>query len=179
MTALRQDSQGIAATLSDAEGHETTVRAAWLLGCDGARSAVRHALNLPFEGAEYEEKFLLADVRIEWDQSNDEGQFVLTPEGPVLAFPFPEAGRWRLVDTSGAVQSDDPGTVVDFFQRQLAEHGFPRGGGQRSGLGLLLQNSPSRRGTIPRRALLRRGRRGAHPQPGGWPGHEHGHPGRL
>jgi hypothetical protein len=47
---------------------------------------------------------------------------VLVPEGPILAFPFPEAGRWRLVDTSGTLQSDDPAQVVAWFQTALAEH---------------------------------------------------------
>ena len=38
------------------------LRASFVVGCDGAHSAVRHLLNLPFEGAEYEDSFLLADI---------------------------------------------------------------------------------------------------------------------
>ena len=36
--------------------------ASYVVGCDGAHSAVRHLLNLPFEGAEYNDTFMLADV---------------------------------------------------------------------------------------------------------------------
>src|SRR5262249_55044898 len=43
-------------------GSRTTTSAAFLVGCDGAHSAVRHGLGIPFEGAAYEDSFLLADV---------------------------------------------------------------------------------------------------------------------
>ena len=46
----------------DRDGRRSEVSAAFVVGCDGAHSAVRHLLNLPFEGAQYEDLFLLADV---------------------------------------------------------------------------------------------------------------------
>jgi 3-(3-hydroxy-phenyl)propionate hydroxylase len=36
--------------------------AAWLLACDGARSTIRQALALPFEGQVFNDRFLIADV---------------------------------------------------------------------------------------------------------------------
>ena len=36
--------------------------AAYVVGSDGAHSAVRHLLKLPFAGAEYDDSFILADV---------------------------------------------------------------------------------------------------------------------
>src|SRR6516162_8321372 len=50
----------VTATL-DQKGHTLEVTAQFVVGCDGAHSAVRHLLNLPFEGAEYEALFILAD----------------------------------------------------------------------------------------------------------------------
>ena len=38
------------------------LRVSIVVGCDGAYSAVRHQLNLPFEGAEYRGWFLLAYI---------------------------------------------------------------------------------------------------------------------
>ncbi len=126
LSALRQDATGATATLTDSGGRAVEVRTPWLVGCDGARSAVRKALGIPFEGAEYEENFLLADVRIDWDGAVDEITIILTPGGPVLAFPFPEEGRWRLVETSADTTADaDPGRVVARFQAILREHGRP------------------------------------------------------
>jgi len=37
--------------LRHADGHEETVSADWLVGCDGAHSAVRHGLGAPFAGS--------------------------------------------------------------------------------------------------------------------------------
>ncbi len=37
----------------DRKGQHTELRAAFVVGCDGAHSTVRHLLNLPFEGAQY------------------------------------------------------------------------------------------------------------------------------
>ena len=39
----------------------------WLLACDGARSTVRHALGLGFEGRVFKDKFLITDVRMDAD----------------------------------------------------------------------------------------------------------------
>jgi 3-(3-hydroxy-phenyl)propionate hydroxylase len=38
------------------------LRAEWLLACDGARSAIRRALDLPFFGQVFRDRFLIADV---------------------------------------------------------------------------------------------------------------------
>lgn len=56
-----QDDYGVNATIEH-RGESTEIRAAVVVGCDGAHSTVRHQLNLPFEGAEYQASFLLADV---------------------------------------------------------------------------------------------------------------------
>jgi 3-(3-hydroxy-phenyl)propionate hydroxylase len=40
------------------------VAADWLVACDGAHSSVRRQLGLAFEGRTFEDKFLIADVRI-------------------------------------------------------------------------------------------------------------------
>jgi 3-(3-hydroxy-phenyl)propionate hydroxylase len=39
-----------------------TLRAEWLLACDGARSFIRESLGLPFEGQVFRDRFLIADV---------------------------------------------------------------------------------------------------------------------
>jgi len=41
-----------------------TQHADWILACDGARSFIRRALNLPFEGQVFRDRFLIADVRM-------------------------------------------------------------------------------------------------------------------
>jgi 2-polyprenyl-6-methoxyphenol hydroxylase-like FAD-dependent oxidoreductase len=126
LTDLRQDDRGVTATLAGPDGGGHEVRAGWLVGCDGASSTVRHRLGLGFEGAEYEEAFLLADVRITWAVPADEAQLLYPPGGGVLAaFPLPEPDRWRVVDATGAVTSDDPAQVVGRFVELLHAAGHP------------------------------------------------------
>lgn len=40
-----------------------TLEAAWLVACDGVRSALRHLLELPFPGEVFHDQFLIADIR--------------------------------------------------------------------------------------------------------------------
>ncbi len=117
LTGFTQDDGGVTAALAGPDGRVETLRARWLVGCDGARSAVRHHLGLRFEGAEYEERFLLADLRIGWGLPGDEVHVWLSADGGgVAAIPLPGEGRWRLIDATGAVETDDPGRVVDRFR---------------------------------------------------------------
>ncbi len=63
LTRFTQDGTGVTATLSRDGGSET-VRASYLVGCDGGRSVVRKALGIPFTGTTDEDlRVLLADVR--------------------------------------------------------------------------------------------------------------------
>ncbi len=122
LVAFTQNKEGVTATLRHAQGEEQ-VRSQWLIGCDGASSLVRHGLKLPFEGSDYEETFLLADVQIDWDLPADQLHIFLTPEGTVVAFPYPTAGRWRIVNTHGEGQSTEPEQVVQHFQEKLHANG--------------------------------------------------------
>jgi 3-(3-hydroxy-phenyl)propionate hydroxylase len=48
-----------------------TLQAGWLVAADGARSTVRGALGLAFDGQVFEEKFLIADIRMKADYPSD------------------------------------------------------------------------------------------------------------
>ena len=116
---------GVEATVKSPSGESNRERADWLVGCDGAHSIVRHGLQMSFEGAAYPETFLLADVAVDWDMPQDQAQILLTPDGALPAFPFHEKGRWRLIDTSGKFDSNEPAAVVSYFQDALRGNGHP------------------------------------------------------
>ena len=93
---MEQDDRGATATLQRPDGTEETLRCAYVVGCDGAHSAVRHALGLPFAGEEYPEGFLLADVRVAWPRSPRE-LHAFIHDGRILGvIPLPD-GYWRLI----------------------------------------------------------------------------------
>jgi 3-(3-hydroxy-phenyl)propionate hydroxylase len=49
----------------DAGGRRQTVRADWLIACDGGRSTVREAMGLKLEGMQYEGRYVIVDIEQE------------------------------------------------------------------------------------------------------------------
>ena len=96
LTAAEQDESGIRATLAGPDGRTEAVEAAWLAGCDGAHSAVRHALGIGFPGGSYDQLFYVADVAIEGgfiaDMSVTIGTDLLA-----LMMPVRATGMQRLI----------------------------------------------------------------------------------
>ena len=102
----------------DRRGTRASLRAAYVVGCDGAHSAVRHLLHLPFEGGSYPDSFLLADVETNDALPADELQLCPSERGPLALFPM-SATRRRIVATIPAPEGDAPSLEV--VRRVLAE----------------------------------------------------------
>lgn len=97
LRALREGPSGVDAELLRADGRLETCRAAWLVGCDGARSDVRRALGVTLEGDSTGEVFVLADVALESTLVDGEGYNVLAREGVLLIVPMQTPGLVRLI----------------------------------------------------------------------------------
>ena len=91
---------GIVANVST-DTAAVAVEARWLVGCDGMHSTVREHAGIPFEGAAYEQGFVLADVRMSWPLSRAEVTLFYSPQGLVVVAPLPE-DRFRIVATDAA-----------------------------------------------------------------------------
>ena len=66
VTGFEQDLDGVTAATLQATSASGTVRAAYLVCADGAHSAVRKGLGLRFQGAAFEERYMLGDVEVGW-----------------------------------------------------------------------------------------------------------------
>lgn len=66
VTALEQCNDGARVTIETPDG-PYRLDADWLIAADGARSTVRSLLGLDFSGVTFEDKFLIADVRMAAD----------------------------------------------------------------------------------------------------------------
>src|SRR6516225_7510078 len=88
LVGLSQTEDRVVAVIRGSDGGEELVESNWLVGCDGAHSGVRHALNLSFEGEEYSETFLLADVRVQSSLDRIHIHLFLADDGIVGVFPF-------------------------------------------------------------------------------------------
>jgi 2-polyprenyl-6-methoxyphenol hydroxylase-like FAD-dependent oxidoreductase len=97
LVGLAQTTDRVIARLKQPDGTIREVSAAWVAGCDGARSAVRELNGIAFHGAPYEHVFFVADTRITGPMVPDELNVYLWREGFHLFFPMRGADHWRLV----------------------------------------------------------------------------------
>ncbi len=96
LVAFADDSRQITASLRDTSGQAHTVRAAYLVGCDGAHSTVRHLLGVPFAGHPYPFDWLLADTQVDWDGRPDRVHIFATAAGqPLFCVPI-TPDLWRI-----------------------------------------------------------------------------------
>src|SRR4051794_17423941 len=86
LVGFEQDADGVTATVRSPSGEEA-VRVPWLIGCDGAHSAVRHGLGIAFEGETVDLDWGLADVVVDWDRPAGELHMFLLDDGLLAAFP--------------------------------------------------------------------------------------------
>ncbi|MEP6569553.1 MAG: FAD-dependent monooxygenase [Acidobacteriota bacterium] len=97
LESFSQDENGVSAHVSNSGCESPIITGKYLVGCDGPRSPVRHALGLSFEGTTFERLFYVADVRIDWKFSHDALHVCIAQEGVVAFFPMPGEKRWRIV----------------------------------------------------------------------------------
>ena len=57
------DAAGVTATIELGDGTQKTIRARYLVGCDGGRSITRKSMGVSFEGQSSPTRFLVIDVR--------------------------------------------------------------------------------------------------------------------
>jgi 2-polyprenyl-6-methoxyphenol hydroxylase-like FAD-dependent oxidoreductase len=86
---------GVGVVLGHAHGTEEAADVAWLVGCDGAHSVVRHGLAFPFPGGVAAEDHLVVHAAIDWDMPGDRLVLLLGGDGLLFGNPLPD-GRWIL-----------------------------------------------------------------------------------
>ncbi len=95
----------VTARLRGPGGTETTAEAAWLAGCDGARSPVRHQIGSGFPGGTYAKIFYVADVEAAGPAANGEVNIALDTDDFCAWLAYSDHGQGRLIGTVG---SEDP-----------------------------------------------------------------------
>jgi 2-polyprenyl-6-methoxyphenol hydroxylase-like FAD-dependent oxidoreductase len=104
LSKITQDGDGVTAYLTDGR----TLRARYLVGCDGVHSAVRESLGLPFPGKSAVRSIMLADVRF-----TEPPPGVLTVNAAAGAFAFiaPFGDGWYRVFAWNGDQRPDTDPV--------------------------------------------------------------------
>ncbi|RZQ64161.1 FAD-dependent monooxygenase [Amycolatopsis suaedae] len=113
VVGLRAGDTGVDVTLAPGG----TVRADYLVGCDGSRSTVRKLAGIGFPGTDATRFGLLADVELADPEALPFGM-TTGVDGTVFAIPRP--GYLRVViDEPHPPEDRDTPVTLDYFQRQL------------------------------------------------------------
>lgn len=125
VTALQQDADGAVISVDTPAGPYEQ-RCHWVVAADGARSAIRSLLGLKLEGASYEGKFVIADIRVDLPLPTERLAFfdpVWNPGNTILMHREPH-GLWRLDYQLPAdetpEQALDPDSLKSRIDAQLA-----------------------------------------------------------
>ena len=93
---LTQLADSVTAVVKLSDGSHRNIVAAWVAGCDGARSAVRESSGILFAGAPYEHVFFVADTEMTGSMVPDEVNVYLFRDGFHLLFPMRGKDHWRI-----------------------------------------------------------------------------------
>ncbi|WP_078916005.1 FAD-dependent oxidoreductase [Streptomyces viridochromogenes] len=111
--------EAVHAVLRHSDGRTETVTADWLVGCDGGHSTVRKRLGLPLAG-DSAETWLIADAVVDCDLPRDSIHWLRTTSGTVMMVPFPEPGKWRLLDTAETTYAGEEALAHRFSRKITA-----------------------------------------------------------
>jgi 3-(3-hydroxy-phenyl)propionate hydroxylase len=123
-----QDTDGVTARFETPAGIES-VRGRYLIGADGARSAVRHLMGTAFEGFTWPERFLVIGISQDLaPYGYTFNAYIADPVDWGAIFKMPHEGPpglWRVLFPTDAALPDEEVLSHDFAQACL-QHFLPR-----------------------------------------------------
>jgi 2-polyprenyl-6-methoxyphenol hydroxylase-like FAD-dependent oxidoreductase len=117
---VSQDAQGVSVRVRR-HGKTEERRGRWLIGADGARSAVRRALGIEFEGFTWPERFLVVTTPFDFRQAIADlapVSYVADPRQWHFLLRIP--GMWRVVFPVPPEIDDEQATARDYIRDQMA-----------------------------------------------------------
>ncbi len=159
---FEETADGVVGHLRHADGTEENCTAAYIAGCDGARSTMREALGIGFPGGTYEHMFYVADVQASGETMNGELHVAMDRADFLVVFPLKER-RARAADWNDTAGTGSAGREADLGGREQSRD---RCDANRCGEGELvldLPRAPSRGGSLSQGTRIFAGGCGAHP----------------
>lgn len=120
-TTMEQDTDGVTTILCHPDGQQERCRAAWLIGCDGARSTVRESVGLTYGGVDLNNQFILADARVDWNLLRDEIHLFYSADGVLAGIPLPQENYWRVIADFPPDAEPPEHLALSLFQRLVIE----------------------------------------------------------
>ncbi|MDP3812285.1 MAG: FAD-dependent monooxygenase [Hydrogenophaga sp.] len=125
VTGVKPQADGVVVEVSTPHGMQT-VRADWLVACDGGRSTVREQLGLQLEGTQYDGKYVIVDVvqktrraveRLAWfDPPSNPGSTILMHRQPDDVWRI----DYQIRDDEDPLEAVKPENVLPRVQSHLS-----------------------------------------------------------
>lgn len=113
---LEQDDKGVTVELSRS-GERDSERTGWLVGADGAGSAVRRGLGLGFIGSTWADRFIATNIKYDFESHGFKpANWVLDPMYGAIVAKITGAGLWRYTYRESA---DLP---VETYESRISKH---------------------------------------------------------
>ncbi len=111
LVGFADEGHRVTARLRRSDGSEEVCEAAYIAGCDGARSIVRQTMGTGFPGGAYRQIFYVADVEAAGPAIDGELHVDLDEADFLGVFPMAGEGRARLIGTVRDERADHPETL--------------------------------------------------------------------
>jgi 2-polyprenyl-6-methoxyphenol hydroxylase-like FAD-dependent oxidoreductase len=122
VASVRQTADAVLVRVGDGEGDgDGEIAGRWLIGGDGARSAVRRSLDIEFEGFTWPERFLVVSTPFDFRSVIPDlapVSYVADPEQWHFLLEIPEL--WRVMFPVPAAVEDERALDPDYIARQMA-----------------------------------------------------------
>ncbi len=127
-TSFSQDADGVTASVTNPAGEVETLRGAYLVSCEGARSIVRKDLGIEFEGFTYPDRTLNIEVAYDFRQHGyTERNYISDPDEWSNLFHWKgPPDRWRIHFPTAPHETEETLTRHDALQVRL-ERFLPTG----------------------------------------------------
>lgn len=122
LCGLRHGNGAVIAELDDG----TEVQTRWLVGCDGTSSTTRTLAGIGFPGVKLTERWLLADLHLDWDLDRGGTTGWIHPDGMLGAMPMPDPGGrddlWRVFAYDpGRAEKPSASEVLDRMRQVIPQ----------------------------------------------------------
>ena len=113
-TGVTQDADGVTLAIERPDGSTEQLRAAFLVGADGARSAVRRSLGIAFEGMTIPETYLTLSTTFRFEAAIPDLANIAYISDPEEWFVLLQAaGLWRVLLPTAPEEAADEAKMLD------------------------------------------------------------------
>ncbi|XCB22083.1 bifunctional 3-(3-hydroxy-phenyl)propionate/3-hydroxycinnamic acid hydroxylase [Tunturibacter gelidoferens] len=118
---IDESADAVAVRARSENGEDVWVRAAYVVGCDGAKSFCRKRIGAELIGSTYRQRWLIVDLESTKERLR-QTRVVCDPERPLITLPGPRGiRRYEFMLRDG--EDDAEATQPEFVHRLLTAHG--------------------------------------------------------